>query len=354
MSRYRKIDVRIWADAKFRQLSGPRPSGQVLWIYLLTGPHYTCLPGLFSIGEAAMAERLGWSLSDFRRCWSEIEGLDMARADWSARVVFLPNAVRYNEPANPNVVRGWLDAFTEVPECALKDEAAAAILAALVDRPSLHEAALEVFGATGPRPTPETVCETVPGTVSGTVSPTVCETRNRSRNRSRNTLLSEGGSVPLTAATEPPRPPVLTFPCKKTKSRPSPEWHLTEEYLEDLRTRFPRIDVLAELKKALNWCNDNPSRRKPSTDMRGFLTRWLNVALRDLERAPQPKSREEAIGEKLARIRADRKRWEGESAAQPGRVHAPPGKYDHLGHPRLVPAPESPPGPKPQEGPADA
>ncbi len=48
----------------------------------------------------------------------------MAIADWNAKVVFLPNAVRYNPPENPNVVIGWGKAFQLIPECALRSEAA--------------------------------------------------------------------------------------------------------------------------------------------------------------------------------------------------------------------------------------
>ena len=123
MARYRKIDTRMWADAKFRALSSPPPTGKYLWIALLTGPYTTNLPGLFRVGEMALAEELGWPPEGFREAFAELFREGLAKADWNARVVWIPNAIKYNPPDNPNVVKGWRDSWDEVPECALKTEA---------------------------------------------------------------------------------------------------------------------------------------------------------------------------------------------------------------------------------------
>jgi hypothetical protein len=110
-------------DEKFRQLSRPQPNGQSLWLHLIMGPHTTAVPGLSSIGEAGLAEAIGWSIGGFRKAWREIERLEMAEADWQARVIWLPNAIRHNVPESPNVVRGWRDTLDNIPECALKTKA---------------------------------------------------------------------------------------------------------------------------------------------------------------------------------------------------------------------------------------
>ncbi|MCZ5770861.1 hypothetical protein O5340_13685 [Escherichia coli] len=57
---YRKVKITIWDDPKFRALSPLPPSGQSLFIYLLTSPFTGIIPGLFKAGRAAMAEELGW------------------------------------------------------------------------------------------------------------------------------------------------------------------------------------------------------------------------------------------------------------------------------------------------------
>jgi len=120
MSRYRKIDVRVWGDERFRRLS---PSGQMLWFFLLTGPHTTSLPGLSRAGEAALAEELGWTQKAFRDAFAEVSREGMAKADWKARVLWVPNVCKYDKPQAPNVVRSWGVVWDEIPECHLKMEA---------------------------------------------------------------------------------------------------------------------------------------------------------------------------------------------------------------------------------------
>lgn len=120
---YRRIDIRMWGDQRFRALSSPNPNAQTLWIYLLTGPHTEAIPGLSIAGEAMLAEALGWSLKAFREAFREAFAKGLVKADWQARVLWIPNAIRYNPPESPNVVKSWGKLFDRVPECELKAEA---------------------------------------------------------------------------------------------------------------------------------------------------------------------------------------------------------------------------------------
>ncbi|HSN20082.1 MAG TPA: hypothetical protein VLS49_05360 [Usitatibacter sp.] len=131
MSRYRKIHVKMWSSGDFRALSRPKPNAQTLWLHLLTGEHTTAIPGLFSAGKARLAEELEWPLRAWEKCWEEIEARGMARADWNARLVFLPSALAHNPPTNPNAVHAWRDEWTMLPPCPLRDEAEAAFTAFL-------------------------------------------------------------------------------------------------------------------------------------------------------------------------------------------------------------------------------
>lgn len=123
MARYRKIDVRVWNDGKFRSLSAPPPNAQTLWLYLLTNPDTTSIPGLFCAGEAALSEALRWPLAGFRKAFVELMEKGMVKASWQDRVVWIPNAIRYNPPESPNVVLAWAKAWDNVPECPLRAEA---------------------------------------------------------------------------------------------------------------------------------------------------------------------------------------------------------------------------------------
>jgi hypothetical protein len=123
MGRYRKVEVGTWLDEKFTRLSAPAPNGRYLWFYLLTNPDTVNVPGLYRCGEAAMAEAIGWPLKAFREAFAEVLTEGMVKADWTARVIWLRNAIKYNEPESPNVVRSWRIPWDEIPACSLKSEA---------------------------------------------------------------------------------------------------------------------------------------------------------------------------------------------------------------------------------------
>jgi hypothetical protein len=123
MSRYSKIGVQIWGDERFRRLSRAKPSGRELWWYLLANPARTALSGLLAVGELSLAEGLEWPIAAFRRCWAEIEAQGMARADWRARLVWIPKMVKWDPPNGPNVAKLWGRQIRALPECPLRDEA---------------------------------------------------------------------------------------------------------------------------------------------------------------------------------------------------------------------------------------
>lgn len=131
---YRKVALCMWQDRRFRALSPAPPSGQTLWIALIAGEHTTLIPGLSRVGEHGLAESLGWDIRAFRAMWTEVALLGMAKAEWAARVVWVPNAIRYNPPENPNVVKSWARVWSEIPECSLKDSAAEVLLAHMRSR----------------------------------------------------------------------------------------------------------------------------------------------------------------------------------------------------------------------------
>ena len=142
MSRFRKIEVRTWSDERFLRLSPMLPSAQSLWFYLLTGPHTGPIPGLFRAGRAGMAEELNWELKDFDKAFQEVFQEGMLKANLKAHLVWLPNALKHNKPASPNVVKSWRNELDLLPECDLKIEAIAFIMAELKN---MGEAYLSAF-----------------------------------------------------------------------------------------------------------------------------------------------------------------------------------------------------------------
>ncbi len=118
MAKYRPVDVRVWTDRKFVSLS---TNGRLLWIFLMTTPSTLPIPGVVVGGEEALAEQLGWTSKLLRTVFAELFAKQLSvRVD--GRLIWLPNAIRYQPAKNPKMVIGWSRTWDDVPECGLKHE----------------------------------------------------------------------------------------------------------------------------------------------------------------------------------------------------------------------------------------
>jgi len=100
----------------------------LLLVFLEQGPHTTSLPGLFSLGPAALAESIGWTTEEFLEQFEELRRAAYAHSDWSAPLVWLPDSLRdFNAPENANIFKSWCSTFDELPDCLLKSRAELAI-----------------------------------------------------------------------------------------------------------------------------------------------------------------------------------------------------------------------------------
>lgn len=115
---YRKIDTRIWNDAKFLSLSD---KGKLAFLFMLTHPHLTSM-GAMRATIPGLASELQWSLEAFREAFREAFSKGMVRSDESVCFVSLPNFLKYNKPESPNVIRSWGGLWDLIPECSLKVE----------------------------------------------------------------------------------------------------------------------------------------------------------------------------------------------------------------------------------------
>ena len=117
MAKYRKVDPRIWNDAKFRSLSD---HGKLAFFFLLTHPHMTAI-GAMRATVPGLAAEIGWALKGFTEAFQEALAKGMTKHDSEACLVWLPNFLKYNRPESPNVVKAWATALELLPECGLKD-----------------------------------------------------------------------------------------------------------------------------------------------------------------------------------------------------------------------------------------
>lgn len=126
--RYRKVEVSLYGDEKFRRLSAPRPCAQWLWVWLLTSDKTIAIPGVVVGREAELAGSLGWSLESLREAFAEVFAAGLAEADWDAGIVLLPKALLdshgdprdTSKPTSPNVIKSWAKVWRELPDSHLK------------------------------------------------------------------------------------------------------------------------------------------------------------------------------------------------------------------------------------------
>ena len=143
--RYRKVSVRVWNDKRFMSLSD---DGQLLFLFLLTHPAMTSV-GAMRHTLAGLAAEKRWTSERMKKAFKELPDT-MVRYDGPACCIWLPNFLRHNPPANPNVVKGWGKALQVVPEADFYDDILLSMVTAaqtrdfdLDDEDHKHEAAVK-------------------------------------------------------------------------------------------------------------------------------------------------------------------------------------------------------------------
>ena len=115
MAHYRKIDTRIWNDEKFCSLT---PMGKLAFFFILTHPNMTCL-GAMRGTRIGLENELDEVLPE---AFMEVFMKGFVKDDPKAKIIVIPNFLKYNKPENPNVVIGWSKASDLIPECDMKVE----------------------------------------------------------------------------------------------------------------------------------------------------------------------------------------------------------------------------------------
>jgi len=116
MSRYRKVDTRMWNDEKFCSLTD---AAQLAFIFVMTHPSMTALGAMRATIPGLAAEK-GWTTEAFAQAFGEALSKGMVEHEESARCVALPNFLKYNPPESPNVVKAWAASLDLIPEGRLK------------------------------------------------------------------------------------------------------------------------------------------------------------------------------------------------------------------------------------------
>lgn len=119
MARYRKIDVRIWNDRKFRELDD---NAKLAFLLLLTHPDTNQL-GFIRSRSVSLAFDLGWHSDVMSNAIQTLCQIGMLMTDEKAGLMFLPNFLKYNPPNGVNGAKSWAGLLDLLPECDLRDQA---------------------------------------------------------------------------------------------------------------------------------------------------------------------------------------------------------------------------------------
>lgn len=240
---YRRVSISMWGDTKFSCLSPLPPSGQSLWLYLLTGPHTSIVPGVFVAGRAAMAEALGWDQRDFDAAMKELLDADMAFHEPRARLWFLPKAIQHNAPASPNVVRSWRGPLAVIPECELRNRILRELRQALAAASDAWVRSFdEALGVLPPSPSPNPSGKASPKPlVKASPKPSAKASPNQEQEQEQ-----EHGSDEAVASSSSAEP---TGGRGKANTPPCPNQAIVDAYHEALPT-LPGVRLMSEQRRA--------------------------------------------------------------------------------------------------------
>jgi hypothetical protein len=250
MSVYRNILSSFWTDPKVRRLC---PKGKLLFLYLITNPH-AHVSGIYYLTSPLVCQETGLSGRELDTLWDTTSGAGLVKIDRNLDIVWVRKMFFYQargekacraaanhlaELHKSSLIKDFLAFYPEVKQY-VKD--------GVWDTPSMGVPGQDQFGI-------------------------------QDQDQDQDKDKEEGCGEPEYGlpADLPPEEIVLTFPCSGKKTDPR-EWHLGKAKLAEYAESFPGVDALAECRKALQWCRDNPSKRKTARGMTAFLSRWLSSA----------------------------------------------------------------------------
>lgn len=125
MARYKKIDVRIWNDAKFNALSS---DARLIFLFMLTSPQ-TTMVGAVPIDKHTVSRILKFDEIRYGIGYKQLSEYGMLEYD-EAGIFWIKNFLKYNPPENPKVVISWSSLLDLFPECQLLIKIAKSVLKA--------------------------------------------------------------------------------------------------------------------------------------------------------------------------------------------------------------------------------
>ena len=275
--RYSRVSRKLWTDARFVALGDWPASPQTLWLYLLTSNLQGPVPGLFAAGPGAIADVLGWSPAAVDKHLRALEDAGLLQRHPRPALLWLPKAIRHNQPTSPGQIDHWIAAARELPECALRDRAVATIGKG-IRSDKLRERWTALASERIPSGTPD-------GIPSGTADGTR-DTRTRTGTGTGAGTGAGDEATPLGLDAEQaqhpaPEHPLSVYVVEVWSDRKLGKLDTLDAWASRQQDACPGLDLVAEAKRAAAWEDSNPGKRK--RDIRRFLGSWFG---RQQDRGP--------------------------------------------------------------------
>ncbi len=248
MARYRKIDTRIQNDQKFKVLSN---EAKLVFFTLLTHPNLTVL-GAMRNTLPGLACEMGWDEKAFRKAFQELSHQQMVTCDEKAFFIGLPNFLKYNCPESPNVVKSWVYALDDLPECLLKSQLIQNVKAFVGSLPKAFQEALpKAFDQGWPNQQQE-------------------HKQQHKQEQGQTVGKSSHEMTALFSTSVPDAQPPLAIPLQNGS-----DYVMTPTHIDEWQTLYPDVNILQTLKNIRAWNVANPTKRKTVKGILKHINRWL-------------------------------------------------------------------------------
>lgn len=265
MRDHAKVSPRFWIGDTGREIRRLGRDAQVVALYLITNPHANMI-GLYYMPIPTIAHETGIPLQGASKALRRVCETGFAHYDDKDELVFVPNMAKEQiaESIKPNDKR-WTGVIREL-ESYRKHRFCKMFQDAYASSYSLPEAI--------PQSSPfEAPSKPLRSQEQEKEQEQEQEKEKEQENEQDSNSCSES-SVP--EASKPPDPNLVfvQFPLAGSISNPPPGFvQLTE--IVRWRELYPGVDVEAEVRKWVGWCEANPTKRKTAAGWKKSVATWL-------------------------------------------------------------------------------
>jgi len=140
---YYPISPTFWSDDEVRRwIDAGQKDTALLALYMLTCEHRN-LEGLYKLPKPYIEEDLAWEADVVGEHMARLLDAEFIEYDGAAKVVFVRNALKYQQPKSPPQIKGALNALERVPRTPLL---ASLLAAAETHAPRLAKAIRKQYG----------------------------------------------------------------------------------------------------------------------------------------------------------------------------------------------------------------